>query len=331
MRSQSGATMRRREFIGGGIAAVWPLSAQAQQAAIPVVGFFRATSPDTRLMAAFRDGLKEAGYIEDQNVAIEYRWADNRIDQLPALADEFVRRRMTVILGAGNAAVAAARAATATIPIVAAVGEDPVSARYVKSLNRPEANVTGVSFYSGAQLYSKRAELLRMLAPQAKAVALLSNPNLSNAAEHIREAQKATRTMAMELHVLRVVSDGDIDAAFATIAQEKIGAFMVAGDAFFTSRIGRIVAFSVRHGVPALFNIREFAAAGGLMSYGASQTEAYRRAALYVGKILKGAKVSDLPFMLPAKYDLVINLNAAKAMGLTIPTPLLALADEVIE
>jgi putative ABC transport system substrate-binding protein len=174
-------------------------------------------------------------------------------------------------------------------------------------------------------------ELLRMLAPQARVLALLSNPNFVNAASTTAEAEKAARALGMELRVLNIVSDNDIDAAFATIAQEKIGAYMVGGDAFFTSRIGRIVAFSARQGVPALFNLREYAAAGGLMSYGSSQTDAYRRAALYVGKVLQGAKISDLPFMLPAKYELVINLNAAKAMGLTIPTPLLALADEVIE
>jgi putative ABC transport system substrate-binding protein len=324
--------MNRRDFIAwlGGAAAVWPVRASAQQPAMPAVGFLRATSPDARLMAAVRDGLKEAGYLEGQNVAVEYRWAD-RSDQLSALAGEFVRRRMAAIFAAGNAAASAARTATSTIPIVAVIGDDPVNSGLVKSLNRPEANVTGVSFYSGVELYPKRVELLRMLAPQAKTVALLSNPNVANAALTTAEAEKAARSLGMELRVLNIVSDNDIDAAFATIAQEKIGAYVVAGDAFFTSRIGRMVAFSARQGVPALFNLREYAAAGGLMSYGSSQTDAYRRAALYVGKILQGAKISDLPFMLPAKYELVINLNAAKAMRLTIPTPLLALADEVIE
>jgi putative ABC transport system substrate-binding protein len=314
-----------------GAAAAWPLmAARAQQPAMPAVGFLRATSPDARLMAAVRDGLKEAGYTEGQNVAVEYRWTD-LIEQLPALAGEFVRRRVAAIFAGGNAAASAARTATATIPIVAVIGDDPVNARLVKSLNRPEANVTGVSFYSGAELYSKRVELLRMLAPQAQVIALLSNPNVANAVVTIGEAQKAARALGIEIRVLSIISDSDIDAAFAAIAQEKIGAYMVAGDAFFTSRIGRIVAFSARQGVPALFNLREFTAAGGLMSYGSSQTDAYRRAALYVGKVLQGAKIADLPFMLPAKYELVINLNAAKAMGLTIPTPLLALADEVIE
>jgi putative tryptophan/tyrosine transport system substrate-binding protein len=324
--------LERRKFIMlvGSAAAVWPHAIGAQQPAVPVVGFLRASSPDARLTAVFQDGLKQSGYVEGQNVTIEYRWADSQ-DRLTAFAGELVRRRVAMIFAAGNSAAAAVPRVTTTIPVIAVIGDDPVNRGLVKSLNRPDANVTGVSFYSGAPLYSKRVELLHMLAPQAKVIALLSNPNASNAAEQASEALKAARTRGMELRVLRVVSDGDIDAAFTTIAQEQIGALMISGDAFFTSRIGRIVAFSVRHGLPALFNIREYAAAGGLMSYGASQTEAYRRAAVYVGKVLQGAKIADLPFMLPAKYELVINLNTAKAMGLTIPTPLLALADEVIE
>ena len=323
--------MRRRDFLGVmGAVAASPLTARAQQSPTPVVGFLRATLPDARLVDAFRDGLKDAGYVQDQNIAVEYRWADSP-DRLPVFAGELVRRPVAVLFAGGNAAASAASAVTRTIPVVTAIGDDPVSGGYVKSLNRPDSNVTGVSFYSGIQLYAKRMELLRMLAPQAKVIALLSNPNTSSASEHAREAQKAARALGMELRILRIVNDGDIDTAFGVIAHDKIGAFLVVGDAFFTSRIGRIVAFSVRQGVPVLFNIREFAAAGGLMSYGASQTDAYRRAALYAGKLLKGARISDLPFMLPAKYDLVINLNAAKAMGLAIPTPLLALADEVIE
>jgi putative tryptophan/tyrosine transport system substrate-binding protein len=325
--------MERREFITllGGATVAWSLAAHAQQPAMPVIGYLRVTSPDARLMAAFRQGLNEAGYIEGQNVAVEYRWADNQIDRLPALAGDLVRRPVAVIFAAGNAAATAAKAATATIPVVGVLGEDPVLSGVVKSLNRPEANVTGVSFFSGTALVSKRVELMRMLAPQAKAIALLIYSNNPNAADQAREAQNAARTFGIELRVLNVSRERDIETAFNTLAQEKIDCLLLAGDAFFTSHLGQIVALAEHRGLFAIYNIRDYAAGGGLMSYGASQTDAYRRAALYVGKILKGANVSDLPFELPTKFDLVINLTVAKARGLTIPTPLLALADEVIE
>jgi putative tryptophan/tyrosine transport system substrate-binding protein len=329
--------VRRRDFIAlaAGAAVAWPHNGHAQQAQMPVAGFLRVTTPDARLIAAFRDGLKEAGYTEGQNIAIEFRWAENHPDRLAALASDLIRRKVDVIVAGGLSAAAAAKTATATIPIVAAVGDDPVGSGLVKSINRPGANLTGVSFYSGPELNSKRMEFLRMLSPQIKVVALLINPIRSYDQAHeqrqISEARQAAQAMGMQLRALRIQSDGEIDAAFAVIEREQIGAFLIAGDAFFTSRMGRIVAFSTRQGVPGLFTIREFAAAGGLMSYGASQTDAYRRAALYVGKVLQGAKPAELPFMLPAKYELIINLNAAKAMGRAIPTPLLALADDVIE
>jgi putative tryptophan/tyrosine transport system substrate-binding protein len=325
--------LKRREFIAllGGAAAAWPLAVRAQQTAMPVVGFLRTTLPDARLTAAFRDGLNEAGYIEGQNVAIEYRWAENQLDRLATLAGDLVRRQVAVIFAAGNSAASAASAATTTIPIVAAVGDDPVSRGLVRSLNRPEANVTGVSFFSGAELQAKRLELLRMLVPHAKAIALLADPNNPNTADHAREARKALHADGIQLRVLGASSETDIETAFTTLARERISALLIAGDAFFTSHHRWIVSLVERHRILALYNIREYAAAGGLMSYGASQTDTYRRAALYVGKVLKGAKISDLPFMLPTKYDLVINLKAANAQGLTLPTALLALADEVIE
>ena len=308
--------MKRRTFITLlGDAAAWPLAARAQQTVIPVVGFLRTTLPDARLAAAFRDGLNEVGYLEGQNVAIEYRWAENQLDRLATLAGDLVRRQVAAIFAAGNSAASAAAASTTTIPIVAAVGDDPVSRGLVKSINRPEANVTGVSFFSGAELQAKRVQLLRMLLPQAKIIALLADPNNPNTADHAREARKALHADGIQLRVLGASSETDIETAFATLGREQIGALLIAGDAFFTSHHRLIVALAERQRILALYNIREFAAAGGLMSYGASQTEAYRRAALYVGKVLKGAKISDLPFMLPTKYDLVINLKAAKCAG----------------
>jgi len=325
--------LKRREFITllGGAAAAWPLAARAQQPAMPVVGFLRTSLPDTRLTAAFRDSLSEAGYTEGQNVTLEYRWAENQLDRLTDLAGDLVRRQVAVIFAAGNSAATAASAATATIPIVAVIGDDPIERGLVKRLNQPEANVTGVSFFSGAALQGKRVELLRMLAPQAKAIALLADPNNPNTAEHAREARKALHADGIQLRVLGASSEADIEIAFTTLARERISALLIAGDAFFTGHLGRIVALAERQRIIALYNIREYATAGGLMSYGASQIDAYRGAALYVGKILRGAKISDLPFMLPTKYELVINLRAAKALGLAVPDKLLVLADVVIE
>src|SRR5262245_43709915 len=270
----------RRAFITllGGAATAWPMAARAQQPALPVVGFLRTTLPDARLTTALLDSLNEAGYTEGQNVAFEYRWAENQLDRLADLARDLVRRQVAIIFAAGNTAATAASTATATIPIVAVVGDDPVVRGLVKRLNRPEANVTGVSFFSGAELQAKRVELLRMLAPQTKAIALLADPNNPNTADHAREARKALHADGIQLRVLGASSEADIETAFATLAREQIGALLIAGDAFFTSHHRRIVALAERHGVLALYNIREYAAAGGRMSYGASQIDAYRRA-----------------------------------------------------
>ena len=323
--------MRRRDFITllcG--AAVWPLAAQAQQGAIPVVGFLRSTprAPAQNLVVGFGQGLKEAGFVEGQNVAVDYRYADNQIDRLPALVADLIRRPVTVIVGDIISTIVA-RHATMTVPIVFATGGDAVRNGLVASLN-PGANVTGVSFFSG-ELGSKRLELLHQLVPKATTIAMLADPDIPMSAAERMQVQTAAQTIRQQLIILDARSDADIESAFVTIVQRQAGALLVAAGAFLNSRRERIAALAARHELPAMYFTREAVVAGGLMSYGASVTEAYRQAGVYAGRILKGEKPADLPVMRSTKFELVINLKTAKALSLDVPPTLLARADEVIE
>ncbi len=327
--------MRRRElltvFLGGAVA--WPLGVRAQQKAMPVIGFLNSGSPGpfASAVAAFRQGLSEAGYVEGQNLAIEYRWAEGHYDRLPALAAELVGRKVDLIAtGGGYVAALATKTATSTIPIVFVGGGDPVEEGVVASLARPGGNLTGASFLA-IELVSKRVELLSELAPQAGVIALLVNPNFSGAERVIRDAQEAVRVMGRQLAILKASSESEIDAAFATLVQLRAGALVIAGDAFFRNRLDQLVALASRYAVPAISVWPEFAAAGGLISYGTSIASAYRQAGIYAGRILKGEKPADLPVQQSTRFELVINLKTAKALGLTVPQSLLARADEVIE
>jgi putative ABC transport system substrate-binding protein len=326
--------MRRREFIAllGG-AAAWPLAAGAQQAAVPVVGVLSAEWPNlfSDRLRAFHDGLRETGYVEGRNLAIEYRWAEGRNDRLPALADELVRRQVTVIVSTSTPAVLAARTATTTTPIVFFVATDPVQLGLVTSLSRPEGNLTGVVNLN-VEVAAKRLELLHELVPTATIVALLVNPTSTALAETTtRELEAAARTLGLEFHVLHASSEGEIDAAFATLVRLQAGALVIGADALFNSRSEQLAALTIRHRVPAIYQYREFVSTGGLMAYGSTVLDTYRPLGVYTGRILKGEKPAELPVQQATKVELVINMKTAKALGLTIPLPLLGRADEVIE
>jgi ABC-type uncharacterized transport system substrate-binding protein len=327
--------MRRREFITlfGGAAVVWPLAARAQQPTIPVVGFLHSASPDSFGFesAAFRQGLKEAGFVEGQNVLIEYRWAEGQSDRLPALAADLVHRQVSVIAAPGGDVTAlAAKAATATIPIVFMNGSDPVKSGLVTSINRPGGNITGVSLFIGT-VDAKRLELLHELVPQVAVVAVLNNPLVAETEARSKALADAARTIGLQLLFLNVSSAGDFDTAFTAIANGRIGALFVSGSAFFVSRRDQLVPLVARHKIPAIYAWREIVAAGGLMSYGTNVQESCRQAGIYAGRILKGEKAAELPVLQPTKFEFVINTKTAKVLGLDIPDRLLALADEVIE
>ena len=326
--------MKRREFISlvGG-AAVWPLTVRAQQPVMPVIGFLGTAAPAewANFVAAFRQGLREAGYEDGRNVAIEYRWADGQNDRLPALAADLAGRQVSVIVpSAGVAAARAARAASASIPIVFVMGGDPVAFGLVASLNRPGGNTTGVSFLLNV-LAAKRIGLLHDLVPAATSIGLLVNPDNPNAKADTAAAQEAARMLGLQTHVAHARIERELDAAFASLVQERAVALFVASDPMFVSRRDRLVVLAESHALPAIYDRRELAAAGGLVSYGANFAEAHRLVGVYAGRILKGEKPADLPVLQPTKFELVINLKTAKTLGLTVPPSLLATADEVIE
>jgi ABC-type uncharacterized transport system substrate-binding protein len=327
--------VKRREFITliGGASVAWPLAARAQQAAMPVIGFLNITSPDTNVnrLRAFRQGLKDTGYIENENVVIEYRWAEGQYDQLPALAAGLARRQVSVIAAFGTAPAFAAKAATTTIPIIFTVNDDPVRLGLVASLAQPGGNATGINFFT-AELGAKRLDLLRELVPAATRVAVLVNPADVSATEStLRDVQTAARAIGLQIHVLNASTIREINSTFATLVRERPDALFMAGDAFFSSRLIQLAHLATRHAIPAICAQREFPDVGGLISYGTNLTDTYRQAGAYVGRILKGAKPVDLPVMQSTKFELVINAQTAEMLGLAIPPMLLARADEVIE
>jgi putative ABC transport system substrate-binding protein len=327
--------IRRREFIVtlGSVAVAWPFAARAQRTGKPpTIGFLNSESPGgyAPMAAAFRQGSSETGFVNGQNVAIEYRWAQGQNDRLPALATELVRRQVAVIAAAGTPSALAAKAATTRIPIVFSTGADPVAIGLVASLNRPGGNVTGVTQLN-VEVGPKRVELAHELVPTATIIALLLNPTNPIAATISREAQAAARAVGLQLHVLNASTEGDFDTAFATLVQLRASVLVIGGDAFFNTRSQQLAALALRHAVPAIYQYREFVAAGGLVSYGGSITDAYRQVGIYTGKILKGEKPAELPVQQSTKVELIINLKTAKALGLTFPLTLLGRADEVIE
>jgi len=325
--------MKRREFMSllAG-AAAWPLAARAQQPAMPVMGYLnsRSRDTDTPFLAAFHRGLNETGYVEGQNVAIEYRWADGQYDRLPVLATDLVRRRVTVMAATSTPAALAAKAATSAIPIVFTTAADPIAVGLVDSLSRPSGNVTGVNSYL-SDLGAKRLELLRQLVPNDAVIGMLVNPNYPDAESQAKDVKEAARTLGQQVHVVNADSEGDLNRAFATFIELKADALLVSLDSFFLSRREQLVALAARHKIPVMYFARDFVLAGGLMSYGSDLADSYRQAGVYTGRILKGAKPGDLPVLQPTKFELSINTTTAKSLGLSIPDRLLALADEVIE
>jgi ABC-type uncharacterized transport system substrate-binding protein len=327
--------IRRREFITllGGASVAWPLAARAQQASMPVVGFLNSRSPDTSedLVSAFRRGLAESGYLEGQNVTIEYRWAGGQYGRLPALAAELAARPVAVLVSAGGSPAAlAAKAASAVIPLIFSVGGDPIELGLVESFNRPGRNATGIAVLTSA-LEPKRLGLLRELVPHADRLTVLLNVDNPPAERQLRDIQEAARAMNLPIQVMRASTDHEIDAAFETMAQQRKPALLVAADPFFDTRRERLVALSARFGIPTMYQFREYTVAGGLMSYGIDLPEVYRQAGTYAARILGGAKPAELPVMQPTKFELVVNLKTATALGVEVPLHLQQLADEVIE
>jgi len=327
--------MKRREFITllGGAAAAWPLAAHAQRSAMPVIGFLGPGSAqsDAYRVTAFRQGLSEAGLVDDQNFTIEYRWADSHYDRLPALASELVHRKVAVIATSGTPATLAAKAATKTIPIVFETAADPVKIGLVASLARPGGNVTGVT-QASEEIAPKRLELLHELLPKAGVLALLVNPTSPELAEpQKREVLSAAQALGIDLHVLNASTEQDFDRVFARLTELRAGGLVIGGSAFFTSHAKQLAALTVQHAVPAIYQWREFAAAGGLMSYGSNVAETHRLVGIYAGRILKGSKPADLPVQQATKVEMFINLKTARALGITIPLPLSGRADEIFE
>ncbi len=327
--------MRRRDLLLAGLAAAaWPISARAQQPAMPVIGFLSGRSPNDSVanVAAFHRGLSELGFFDGQNVKIEFRWALAHYDQLPALAADLIRRRVTVIVatGGGITSARAAKSATAIIPIVFVAGTDPVASGLVASLSKPGGNLTGVSFVISA-LMAKRIELLHELVPKATAIGVLVNPNFPDTNTQLQDAQAAAQAVGQTLVIVNASTDGELKTAFAMLLQQRVGAVAVAADPFLIAHAEQLAGLAARHMMPAIYAVREHAVAGGLMSYGTSITDAHRQAGIYVGRILGGAKPADLPVMQSTRFELVINLKTAGALGLEIPPKVLAIADEVIE
>jgi len=324
--------LKRREFIAlvGG-AAAWPVATRAQQPAMPVIGFLNAGAPDgyAPMVAAFRQGLEETGYVEAQNVGIEYHWANGQYDRFPAIAADLIRRQVAVIV-TNSPGVATIRAATTTIPIVFTTSGDPVKLGWVAALNRPGGNITGVTQLN-VEVGPKRLELMHQLVPTATTIAVLLNPTYPSAETELSDMQAAARTLGLQMHLLRASNKHEIDDAFATLVQLRAGTLVITSDPFFNTRTKQLAALALRHAVPTIFQYREFAAAGGLMSYGGSNIASYRQAGVYTGRILKGEKPADLPVQQVTKVELIINMKTAKTLGLTLPITLLGRADEVIE
>jgi putative ABC transport system substrate-binding protein len=326
--------MRRRDFITllGGAAATWPLVARAQQSTMPVIGFLsaRSAADSARVMTAFRQGLSDAGYADGRNVVIEYRWAEGRYDRLPGLAAELVSRPVAAIVTAGNGAAVAAKTATSTIPTVFIVGTDPVEDGLVTSLARPGGNITGVTLVT-SELGAKRLGLLREVVPAANVIAVLLNPSSPTAQRQSRDMEAAAHSISQGIILLNASDDREIEKAFSTLAQRQARAMVAMPDPFFNTRRHRIVALAASHAIPTIYDSREYALAGGLMSYGTSYSDTYRQAGIYAGRILQGTKPGDLPVLQPTKFELAINLKTAKALGLTVSSSMQLLADEVIE